>query len=112
MITSRYGTAVIAAKTKAATPITGGMIDPPEDAAASIPPANTLENPRLIIIGIVNTPVDSTFTTGPPEMVPNMAELTMAACAGPPRRLRVQRKASLIKTFPPADLPKSDPKMI
>ena len=70
---------------------------PPEEAAASIPPAKTFENPRFTIIGMVKTPVDNTLTTGPPVMVPNMAELTMAAWAGPPRRLRVQRKASLIR---------------
>ena len=94
---SRYGTAVIAARINAATPITGGMIEPPDDAAASIPPAKTLENPRLTIIGIVKTPVDKTLTTGPPVIVPNIAELTIAAWAGPPRSPRVQRKASLIK---------------
>ena len=27
--------------------MTGGMIEPPDDAAASIPPANVLENPRV-----------------------------------------------------------------
>ena len=50
MMTSRYGTPVIAARIKAATPITGGMIDPPDEAAASMPPANTREKPRCIII--------------------------------------------------------------
>ena len=59
--------------------MTGGMIDPPEDAAASTPPAKTLLKPRLTIIGIVSTPVDNTLTTGPPVIVPNMAELTIAA---------------------------------
>ena len=93
MITLEYGTAVSEAKTKAATPMTGGMIEPPEEAAASTPPAKTLEKPRLTIIGMVRTPVDSTFTIGPPEIVPNIAEDTIAAWAGPPRRWRVQRKA-------------------
>ena len=45
-------------------------------------------------------------------MVPNMAELTIAAWAGPPRMVRVQRKASLISVLPPADLPNSAPRMI
>ena len=80
----------------AATPMIGGMIDPPEEAAASTPPANTFEKPRFNIIGMVRTPVDNTLTTGPPVMVPNMAEDTTAACAGPPRRFRVSEKASLI----------------
>ena len=58
--------------------------------------SSRVDGPRLIIIGIVRTPVDSTFTTGPPVMVPNMADETIAACAGPPRSFRVQRNASLI----------------
>ena len=66
----------------------------------------------MIIIGIVNTPVDRTLTIGPPVIVPNIAELTIAACAGPPRNLRVQRKASLMSVWPPADLPKSAPKIM
>ena len=89
--------------------MTGGMIDPPEDAAASMPPANTRENPRRIIIGMVSTPVDSTLTIGPPEIVPNMAEDTIAAWAGPPRRCRVKRKASRISDLPPAEVPKREP---
>ena len=64
----------------------------------------------MIIIGIVNTPVDRTLTIGPPVIVQNIAELTIAACAGPPRNLRVQRKPSLISVCPPADLQKSAPK--
>ena len=108
-ITLEYGTAVSAAKTKAATPITGGMIEPPDDAAASTPPAKVLLKPRFNIIGMVNTPVDSTFTIGPPEMVPNIADDTTAACAGPPRKLRVQRKASLISERPPAEVPNKEP---
>ena len=85
-------------------------MDPPDEAAASTPPAKTLEKPRLSIIGIVRTPVDNTFTIGPPEMVPNIADETTAACAGPPLSLRVQRKANLISERPPAELPNSDPR--
>ena len=91
---------------KAATPIIGGIIAPPEDAAASTPPAKTFENPLFIIIGMVSTPVDSTFTTGPPVIVPNIAEETMAACAGPPLKFLVNKNASLINACPPAHLPK------
>ena len=90
--------------------MTGGMMEPPDDAAASTPPAKVFENPRLSIIGIVSTPVDSTFTIGPPEMVPNIADETIAAWAGPPRNLRVDLKASFIKDCPPAEAPKSEPK--
>ena len=91
--------------------MTGGMIEPPDEAAASMPPANTREKPRFIIIGMVSTPVESTLTIGPPEIVPNIAEDTMAAWAGPPRRRRVQRKASLISDRPPAEAPNSDPRI-
>ena len=96
----------------AATPITGGMIEPPEEAAASTPPAKTREKPDFIIIGIVRTPVERTFVTGPPVIVPNIADDTIAAWAGPPRKLRVQRKASLISDFPPADLPNIAPRIM
>ena len=81
------------------------MIEPPDEAAASTPPAKTRENPRLSIIGMVSTPVESTLTTGPPVIVPNMAEEKTAAWAGPPRRLRVSRNASLISACPPAQRP-------
>ena len=64
---------------KAATPIIGGIIEPPDEAAASTPPANTREKPRLSIIGMVRTPVERTLTTGPPVIVPNIAEDTTAA---------------------------------
>jgi len=69
-----------------------------------------LENPRFIIIGIVSTPVDNTLTTGPPEIVPNIADDIMAAWAGPPRSFRVHRKASFIKERPPADAPNNPPR--
>ena len=109
---SLYGTPVSAAMINAATPIMGGIIEPPEDAAASTPPANTLEKPRFNIIGIVSTPVERTFTTGPPVIVPNIADDTTAACAGPPRRLRVRENASLISAFPPAHCPKRAPRIM
>ncbi len=111
MMTLVYGTAVSATKTKAATPITGGMICPPDDAAASTPPANSGLKPVFFIIGIVNRPVDNTLVTGPPVIVPNIADETIAACAGPPRSLRVHRTATLISAVPPAHDPNKDPKM-
>ena len=63
-------------------------------------------------MGIVSAPVDKTFTIGPPEIVPNIAELTMAAWAGPPLRCLVHRKAIFISDFPPAETPNNDPKTI
>ena len=38
---------------------------------------------------MVRTPVESTFTTGPPVIVPNSADDTTAAWAGPPRKFLV-----------------------
>ena len=90
--------------------MTGGIIEPPEDAAASTPPANVFEKPRFSIMGIVKTPVDRTFTIGPPEIVPNIADETTAACAGPPRKFRVKRKATFINERPPAEAPNKDPR--
>ena len=81
----------MAARMNAATPITGGIIDPPDEAAASMPPAKTL-------LTLVDHQLDCqdacrrTLTTGPPVIVPNIAELTIAACAGPPRRCRVAKQ--------------------
>ena len=91
--------------------MTGGIICPPEEAAASTPPAKARPKPLFIIIGIVRTPVERTLTTGPPDIVPNIAELTMAAWAGPPLSLRVNRNASLIKERPPADAPNNEPRI-
>jgi len=61
---------------------------------------------------MVSTPVESTFTTGPPEIVPNIAEDTIAAWAGPPRKLRVQLNAILMSERPPDEMPKSEPRTI
>ena len=79
------------------------------DAAASTPPANAGLNPVFIIIGIVSVPVPNTLTTGPPEIVPNVADPTIAACAGPPRNLRVMIIANFIRACPPAEAPNKDP---
>jgi hypothetical protein len=89
MITSEYGTDERDAKTNAAIPITGGIICPPVDAAASTPPAKAGLKTVFIIIGIVRVPVPRTFTTGPPEIVPKVAYPTIAAWADPPRSFRV-----------------------
>ena len=59
------------------------------DAAASMPPEKRGEKPRDLINGIVKVPVPTTLAAADPEKVPNIAEDTIAACAGPPRNLRV-----------------------
>ena len=64
---------------KATAPITGGMICPPVEAVASTAPANFGWNPVRLIIGMVKTPVVTTFATAAPFMVPKLALPTMAA---------------------------------
>ena len=63
----------------------GGIICPPVEAVASTPPANSGLKPRRFIIGIVITPVPTTFATAEPETVPNRDDAIIAAWAGPPR---------------------------
>ena len=73
--------------------MTGGVICPPVEAAASIPPANLGEKPRDFISGMVKVPVPTTLAAADPENVPNIADDTTAACAGPPRSRRVATSA-------------------
>ena len=55
---------------------------------------------------MVNTPVPTTFATAPPEIVPNIPEATMAACAGPPLKFLIKLKEILINDNP-APVPSS-----
>ncbi len=66
----QYGTSIISAMTKAAAPMTGGIIWPPVEATASTAPAKADGYPRLFISGIVNVPVVTTFATAEPDIVP------------------------------------------
>ena len=79
--------------------MTGGMICPPVDAAASIAPAVAGLKPRRMIIGMVKAPVPTTLATTLPDMLPNRAEETMAACPTPPRVRPVRAKAILISAL-------------
>ena len=72
----------------------GGIICPPEEAVASIPPAKVGEKPLFLIIGIVNVPVPTIFATTLPDIVPNIELAKIAACAGPPLVLLVRIKAN------------------
>ena len=90
----------------------GGMICPPDDAVASIPPAKAGLNPRRLIIGIVNVPVPTMFATVDPDIVPNIDEARMAAWAGPPR-VRLVAKNANFSSVSPAPVPsRSTPKMM
>jgi hypothetical protein len=70
---------VMSAMRKATTPITGGMICPPVEAAASTPPAKLGLKPIFLDDGMVNTPVETTLATAVPESEPNRAEAATAA---------------------------------
>ena len=108
----RYPTPVRSAITRAAAPIIGGMICPPEDAVASIPAANVGEKPRFLIIGIVKVPVPTMLATVDPDIVPNIDDARIAACAGPPLVFRVAKKANFNNVWP-APVPSSKtPKII
>ena len=61
-------------------------------------------------MGIVKVPVPKTFTTGPPEIVPKVADPMTAACAGHPRNFRVTTTAIRIRDFPPAEAPNKEPR--
>ena len=86
----------------AATPITGGMSCPPVEAQVSTAPANSLEYPVLIIIGMVMLPVVTTFAAIEPEMVPMQPLAMTAVCAGPDRkRLPIPLEIFIKKSIPP-----------
>ena len=95
----------------ATAPITGGMIWPPLDAAASTPPAKRALKPIFLMIGIVKTPVDTTLATAAPDIEPNIAELITAACAGPPGSLPVEAKAILRRIAPAPAVCSTAPRM-
>jgi hypothetical protein len=63
----RYPAPVRSAITSAAAPMIGGMICPPDEAVASIPAAKLGENPRRLIIGMVNVSVPTILATVDPE---------------------------------------------
>ena len=93
----------------ATAPITGGMICPPVDAAASTAPANLGRKPVRLIIGMVKTPVVTTLATAAPFMVPKLALPMIAACAGPPRSGPVTAKANLSSVAPAPEASRTAP---
>ena len=98
--------------TKATAPITGGINCPPEEAAASTPPAKELLNPRALIIGIVNTPVPTTLAVTAPEIVPKNPLAAIAACAGPPLNGPVRLMAIFNRVLPAPVASSIAPKMM
>src|SRR4030042_6065031 len=82
--TSIYGIPNDSAIKNAAAPITGGIICPPVDAAASTAAANSGLYPSFFIIGIVKLPEPTVFDTELPDIVPSRALVITATLAGPP----------------------------
>ena len=95
--------------TKAAMPMTGGMICPPVEALASIAAARCGRYPTRTISGIVTTPTVMMFDTTLPEMVPNSDDPTMAILAGPPRYLPISAIEMSVKYAAPPDLSRTCP---
>ena len=98
--TWKYGTARNSAITKAAAPITGGMICPPVEATASTAAANGGRNPERFISGIVIGPSTITLATALPETVPNSADDTTDTLPGPPAVCPVSDSAKSMKSLP------------
>src|SRR5688500_8728992 len=86
LMISEYGMPTYSTMRNAAAPMTGGMIWPLIDEAASMAPALTPEYPVRFINGMVKMPPETTFDTDEPETTPFSAEDTTATLAGPPRR--------------------------
>ena len=87
--------------TKAAAPITGGIICPLTEEETSMAPAFSWENPVFFIIGIVKVPVVTVLAIDEPEIIPVIPDPKIAALAGPPRILPTIAKAKSKKYFPP-----------
>src|SRR4029453_12341748 len=86
LMISEYGMPTYSTIRKAAAPITGGMICPLMEDAASIAPAFTPEYPVRFIRGMVKIPPETTLDTDEPDTTPLSADDITATLAGPPRR--------------------------
>ena len=80
-----YGTPTNETMRKAAVPMMGGVMEPPEEAVASTAPATRGVKPERIMAGIVIGPVVSTLDTAEPDIMPMVAEDATATFAEPPR---------------------------
>ncbi len=97
---------------KAAAPMIGGVICPPDDAQASTAAANRARYPRFFISGMVKEPVVTTFATADPDTVPMNPLATAEALAGPPTRWPVNATARSIKKRPAPERIRTAPKMM
>src|SRR4030095_387089 len=92
LMSSEYGIPTYSTIRKAAAPITGGMICPLMEDAASIAPAFTPEYPVRFIRGMVKIPPETTLETDEPDTNPLSADDTTATLAGPTRRCPSQAR--------------------
>ena len=65
-----YEMPVKSAMMNATAPMTGGSMEPPVEAAASMAAARSGDKPSLFMIGILTGPVVATSATGLPEIEP------------------------------------------
>ncbi len=97
---------------KAAAPMTGGMIWPPVDAAASTAPAKYGLYPTFFIRGMVKAPVVAVFAMELPFIVPRRPLANMATFAGPPVILPAALRARSLKNCAPPDSLRNAPNRI
>src|SRR5699024_528537 len=79
-------------------PITGGRTWPPVEAVDSTAPAKVRLYPSFFIIGMVNTPVETTLATADPLIEPINPEARVATFAGPPRVWPAMARATSLKS--------------
>jgi hypothetical protein len=93
----------------ATAPITGGMSCPPVEATASIAAAECGLYPALRMSGMVITPVDRTFDTALPEIVPKRLDAMIDIFAEPPRERPMAAEDSSVKNVDPPERNSSAP---
>jgi hypothetical protein len=86
--------------TKAAAPITGGMIWPPVEAVASTAAANAGRKPVRFMSGMVSGPSTITLATALPDTVPNRLDETTDTLPGPPAVCPVMDSAKSMNNWP------------
>ena len=98
--------------TKAAAPMTGGMIWPPVELTASTEAANEGRKPMRFISGMENAPVVMTLATAEPDTDPNRPLVMQATLAGPPACRPVRAIAKSMNSWPTPMRSTMAPKMM
>jgi len=87
------------AMAKALMPMMGGIICPPLDAAASIPPASSGLKPNRFMRGMVMVPTTAALAAALPVIMPMPQLATTAIMAAPPRILLITILPSVRKNL-------------